>query len=77
VAGIEQGAATLSATIANKVMLNFNIDYSGTGGGLAADPDDGEYTNYSTARSDLIADAAPGDTSFNALPTGSSVQGKS
>ena len=33
--------------------------------------------SYSTVRADLIANAAPGDTSFNALPTGSTIQGQS
>src|SRR5580658_10180406 len=76
-AGIEQAAAILSATITNKITVNLDIDYSGTGGGAAAGPDNGEFVNYSTVRADLIANAAPGDTSFNALPTGSTIQGQS
>src|SRR5579863_7039643 len=76
-AGIEQAASMLSATITNKITVNINIDYSGTGGGAAAGPDNGQFVNYSTVRSDLIANAAPGDTSFNALPTGSTIQGQS
>ncbi|HLG83175.1 MAG TPA: NF038122 family metalloprotease [Bradyrhizobium sp.] len=76
-AGIEQAASILSATITNKITVNVNIDYSGTGGGAAAGPDNGQYVNYSTVRTDLIANAAPGDTSFNALPTGSTIQGQS
>ena len=36
--GIEQAAAILSATITNKITVNINIDYSGTGGGAAAGP---------------------------------------
>ena len=76
-AGIEQAAAILSATITNKITVNINIDYSGTGGGAAAGPDNGQFVSYSTVRSDLIANAAPGDTSFNALPTGSKIQGQS
>jgi VCBS repeat-containing protein len=75
--GIEQAASILSATITNKITVNLNIDYSGTGGGAAAGPDTGQFVNYSTVRSDLIADAAPGDTSFIALPTGSTIQGQS
>ena len=66
--GIEQAASILSATITNKITVNINIDYSGTGGGAAAGPDNGQFVNYSTVRADLIANAAPGDTSFNALP---------
>jgi serralysin len=76
-AGIEQAAAILSENITNKITVNINIDYSGTGGGAAAGPDNGLYENYSTVRADLIANAAPGDTSFNALPTGSKIQGQS
>ena len=76
-AGIEQAASILSATITNKITVNINIDYSGTGGGAAAGPDNGQFVSYSTVRSDLISDAAPGDTTFNALPTGSTIQGQS
>jgi serralysin len=76
-AGIEQAAAILSETITNKITVNLDIDYSGTGGGAAAGPDNGEFVNYSTVRADLIANAAPGDTSFNALPTGTTIQGQS
>jgi serralysin len=76
-AGIEQAASILSATITNKITVNLNIDYGGTGGGAAAGPDNGQFESYSTVRSDLINNAAPGDTSFNALPTGSTIQGQS
>ena len=76
-AGIEQAAAILSATINNKITVNINIDYSGTGGGAFAGPTNGQFVSYSTVRADLIADAAPGDTSFNALPTGATIQGQS
>src|SRR6266699_2449146 len=53
------------------------IDYSGTGGGAAAGPDHGLYESYSSIRSYLINNATPGDATFNALPTGSSIQGQS
>ena len=75
--GIEQAASILSATITNKITVNINIDYSGTGGGAAAGPDNGLFENYSTVRTDLINNAAPGDTTFSALPTGSKIQGQS
>jgi hypothetical protein len=52
-------------------------DYSGTGGGAAAGPDTGVYESYSSIRADLINDATPGDTTFNALPSGLSIQGQS
>jgi serralysin len=76
-AGIEQAASILSATITNKITVNIDIDYSGTGGSAAAGPDGGQFESYSSVRTDLINNAAPGDTTFNALPTGSSVQGQS
>ena len=76
-AGIEQAASILSATITNKITVNIDIDYSGTGGGAVGGPDNGQFVNYSTVRADLIANAAPGDTTFNALPTGSTIQGQS
>ena len=69
-AGIEQAASILAATISDKITVNINIDYSGTGGGAAAGPDNGQYESYSTIRTDLVNDASPGDTTFNALPTG-------
>jgi hypothetical protein len=75
--GIEQAASLLSATITNKITVNIDVDYRGTGGGAAAGPDNGLYENYSTVRADLINNAAPGDTTFNALPTGSTIQGQS
>ena len=75
--GIEQAAAILASTITDKITVNLNIDYSGTGGGAAAGPDSGLFENYSTIKSDLVNNASPGDTTFNALPNSSSVQGQS
>ena len=76
-AGIEQAAALLSSAISDKITLNFKIDYSGTGGGAAAGPDSGEWVSYSTVRADLVNNASTGDTTFNALPAGSTIQGQS
>ncbi|MBR0939482.1 NF038122 family metalloprotease [Bradyrhizobium jicamae] len=75
--GIEQAASLLSAAISDKITLNFDVDYSGTGGGAAAGPDNGQWLSYSTVRADLVNNASPGDTTFNALPSGSSIQGQS
>ena len=75
--GIEQAAMILGQTITNKITANIQINYSGTGGGASAGPDSGQFVSYSTVRADLIANAAPGDTTFNALPTGSTIQGQS
>ncbi|MHC2461135.1 NF038122 family metalloprotease [Bradyrhizobium embrapense] len=74
---IEQAAALLSAAITDKITLNFNVDYSGTGGGAAGGPDNGQWLGYSTVRADLLNNASVGDTTFNALPAGTSIQGQS
>ena len=76
-AGMVQAATLLSQAIANPITVNINIDYSGSGGGAYAEPDDGRYVDYNTVRADLVNGAAPGDTTFNALPAGASVQGQS
>ena len=76
-AGIQQAAAILAATISDKITVNLSIDYSGTGGGAAAGPDHGLFESYTSIRTDLINNATPGDTTFNALPSGSSIQGQS
>src|SRR5437762_3338557 len=75
-AGIQQAASLLTAAISDKITVNIKIDYSGIGGGAAAGPDNGLYVNYTTVRADLINNATPGDTTFNALPGGSSIQGQ-
>jgi hypothetical protein len=75
-AGVEQAATILAATITDKITVNLKIDYSGTGGGASAGPDGGQLVPYSTVRADLIAKAAPGDPAFN-LPIGPTIQGQS
>ena len=75
--GIEQAAAILASTITDKITVNINIDYSGTGGGAAAGPDSGYYENYSWVHSELVNNASAGDTTFNSLSTGSTIQGQS
>src|SRR5439155_292811 len=72
-----QAASILTGTISDKITVNLKIDYSGTGGGAAAGPDAGLYEPYSTVRTDLVSNATAGDTTFNALPTGSTFQGQS
>ena len=76
-AGIQQAASMLTASISDQITVNLKIDYSNTGGGAAGGPDGGLYEPYSTVRADLINNATPGDTAFNALPTGSTFQGQS
>jgi CARDB len=76
-AGIQQAASILTAAISDKITVNIGIDYSGTGGGAAAGPDNGLYESYSSVRADLIDNATAGDAVFNALPSGTSFQGQS
>jgi hypothetical protein len=76
-AGIQQAVSILAAAISDKITLNIKIDYSGSGGGAAAGPDHGLFQSYSSIRADLINNATPGDTTFNALAAGSSIQGQS
>ena len=80
--GIEQAASLLADAISvpDPITINLQIEYNedGIGAGSAdAGPSGGLYETYSTALSDLLANAAPGDTNFNALPTGSMIQGQS
>lgn len=74
--GLQQAAAILAAAITDQITVNIKIDYSGTGGGAAAGPDDGYYENYSWVRSELLNNDSPGDMTFNALPSGSTIQGQ-
>jgi 20S proteasome alpha/beta subunit len=76
-AAIQQAASLLTATISDKITVNIKIDYSGTGGGAAAGPDAGLYQSYSSVRNYLINNATPGDSTFNTLPGGTSIQGQS
>src|SRR4051794_14508083 len=76
-AGIQQAVSILTAAISDKITVNIKIDYSGTGRGAAAGPDHGLFQSYSSIRADLINNATPGDTAFNALAAGSSIQGQS
>src|SRR5438105_14159876 len=42
-AGIQQTAALLASAISDHISININIDYSGTGGGAPAGPDNGQW----------------------------------
>jgi VCBS repeat-containing protein len=75
-AGIQQAVSLLTAAISDQITVNIKIDYSGTGGGAAAGPDNGLYETYSSVNANLISHATGGDTTFNALPSGASVQGQ-
>jgi hypothetical protein len=76
-AGIQQAANILASTITDHITVNLKIDYSGSGGGASAGPDAGLFESYSSIRNLLITNASPGDTTFNSLPAGSSIQGQS
>src|SRR4051794_27989646 len=76
-AGIQQAVGIMAAAISDKITVNIKIDYSGTGGGAAAGPDNGRYEPYSWVRANLINNATPGDTTFNTLTAGSTIQGQS
>ena len=41
--GIQQAASILTGALSDKITVNIKIDYSGTGGGAAAGPDNGYY----------------------------------
>src|ERR1700730_9662882 len=70
--GIQQAATILGAAIFDKITVNIKIDYSGTGGATTFGPDHGLFECYSSIKADLMNNAMPGNTSFNALPSGSS-----
>jgi 20S proteasome alpha/beta subunit len=75
--GLQQAVSILAANITDKITVNINIDYSGTGGGAAAGPDNGLYESYAWTHSMLVNNASIGDTTFNSLPSGSTIQGQS
>lgn len=76
-AGIQQAATLLDAAMSDPITLNIKNDYSGTGRGASGGPDNGLNESYSSIRASLINNAMPGDATFAALPTGSSIQGQS
>lgn len=70
-------AAALTSVIANKITVNLFVNYTGTGGGASAGPDDGLFESYSSTRQNLINNAAPGDPIFSSLPNTASINGQS
>src|SRR6266576_1439415 len=75
-AGILQAASILTAALSDQITVNLDIHYSGTGGGAFAGPVSAPYRTLSSTTAALKSHASLGDTIFNALPTGSSVQGQ-
>jgi len=74
-AGVEQAATLLAAVITDKITVNIKVDYDGNGGFALGGPDGQPLSeSYSSVTANLISHATPGDTTFNALPAGSSIQ---
>ena len=48
----------------DQITVNIKVDYSGTGGGAAAGPDNGQYVSYTTVRADLVNNATAGTLTF-------------
>jgi len=67
-ATMQQAANILDSTFTDNITVNINVDYSGTGGGAAAGPDNGVYISYATVYNYLTGTASPGDSSFDSLP---------
>src|SRR5260370_22108375 len=76
-AAIQQAATMLTAAISDQITVNLNIHYSGTGGGASAKPDNGLFESYASTTAALINHESPGDTVFNWLPSGPSMQAQS
>jgi hypothetical protein len=62
-------ANILDNLITDNITVNIKVDFSGTGGGASAGPDNGLYENYSTVYNYLTSQASPGDTTFTDLPS--------
>jgi hypothetical protein len=65
---MQQAANMIASMFTDNITVNLNIDYSGTGGGAAAGPDNGQYVSYSNVYNYLVGTASPGDSSFDYLP---------
>jgi len=64
----QQAANMLDAAFTDNVTININVDYSGTGGGASAGPDNSQFETYSSVYSYLTSHASPGDSTFDFLP---------
>jgi len=65
---MQQAANLIGSMFTDNITVNINIDYSGTGGGAAAGPDNGVVESYSTVYNYLTQSHSPGDSSFDYLP---------
>jgi hypothetical protein len=74
--GITAAAQMIEATLSDNITVNLKIHYKGTGGGAFAGPAGGGFLTYSDVRSFLLANAGPGDHTFDALPNTAKIQGQ-
>ena len=58
--GVTQAMALICAAVTDRITLNLQIDYSGTGRGAAGGPSGGFFEPYSTVRADLVNNASRG-----------------
>ncbi len=76
-------ASMIDAVLTDNITINIAVGYGEIAGtpvsstSAEGGPSTGDFFSYSQIRSLLTADASPGDTTFNALPAGSSIQGQS
>ena len=76
-------ASLIGAALTDNITINIAVGYGEIDGTPVAStsaeggPSSGHFYSYSQIRSLLVADASPGDTTFNSLPAGSSIQGQS
>src|SRR5690242_3800737 len=75
--GITQAMQMICAVVRDHITLYLQSDYSGTGKGAFGGPSAGNCVSYLTVHADLVNNASPGDTTFNALPSGSTIAGQS
>ena len=76
-ASIERAAAIIQSAFTDNITINLTVNISGTGGYAYAGPSSGQFLSYSSVTSLLKSRASAGDSSFNALPATSSIQGAS
>src|SRR5262245_45497657 len=75
-------ASMLDAALTDNITVNIEVGYGEIDGtaisstGAEGGPNSGHFYSYSQIRSLLISHASPGDTTFNSLPSGTSIQGQ-
>ena len=75
-------ASMIDAVLTDNITINIAVGYGEIDGtpvsstSAEGGPSSGQFYSYSQIRSLLVADASTGDTTFNSLPVGSSIQGQ-